>query len=109
MTYTHMFQARTQWSMPGRHGIPRAVVSILVLTWLLLALPLGAQTWTQLAPSGTPPEARAWASAVLDASTGKMITFDGTFEGTNFNDVWSLSTSASPQWTQVSPGGAVPP
>jgi hypothetical protein len=109
VTDSQMFHAKAQWSMPSRHGIRRAAVSILTLTWSLLALPLGAQTWTQLAPGGTPPEARAWASAILDASTGKMITFDGTFEGTNFNDVWSLSTSASPQWTQVSPGGAVPP
>jgi len=38
-----------------------------------------------------------------------MIMFDGTFEGTNLNDVWSLSTSGSPQWTEVFPAGSAPP
>jgi len=108
VTYSQMFHKGTQWSVPSRHGIHRVLVSPLILTWLLLVLPLGAQNWTQLTPTGTPPAARAWASAIFDPATSKMIVFSGTFEGNDFNDVWSLSTSGSPQWTQVFPTGTLP-
>jgi hypothetical protein len=94
--------------MPGRHGTHRVLLSVLVLTCLSLVLPLGAQTWTQLAPTGGPPETRAWASAILDPTTNKMIMFSGTHAGSNLNDVWSLSTTGSPQWTQLLPAGTPP-
>src|ERR1700678_2400395 len=105
-----MFHARTQWSMPGRHGIHRVVISVLILTWLLLVLPLGAQTWNQLTPTGTPPAARAWASAIFDPPTSKMIVFGGGLtSGTgDLNDAWSLSTSGAPAWTVFTPLGALP-
>jgi len=95
--------------MPRRYGIHRAMVFVLILTWSSLVLPLGAQSWTQLAPTGGPPSARAWASAVLDPATGKMIMFSGTNAGVNLNDVWSLTTSGSPQWTELTPAGSIPP
>jgi len=109
VTYSQMFHAGTQWSRQRRHSIHRVMVSIFILTCLSLALPLGAQNWSQLTPSGSPPAARAWASAIYDSSTSKMLMFSGTFEGSpNFSDVWSLSTSGSPQWAQLFPGGAIP-
>jgi len=95
--------------MPGYKGIHRVVVSVLILTCLFFVLPLDAQTWTQLSTTGGPPSARAWASAVLDPATNKMIMSSGTLLGSDFNDVWSLSTSGSPQWTQLAPAGSLPP
>ncbi len=65
----------------------------------------GIPTWTQLAPSGTPPLGGANASA-YDPATNQLIVFD-----TNSN-VFVLSnangTGGTPAWTQLSPSGTGP-
>src|SRR5580700_930969 len=108
MTYSHMLRARKGWSMSSRHGIHCVAASVLTLTWLLLGLPLGAQTWTQLEPTGGPPTGRGAASAILDSVTNQMIVFGGVGGGLDFGDAWSLTTSGSPQWTLVTPAGSGP-
>ena len=87
--------------MLTRHFL-KVNVSLTVLAALAQA---ASPTWTQLAPTGGPPQARAAHSAVLDTSAGQMIIFAGA----HLNDVWSLTTSASPQWTPVTTTGVSPP
>lgn len=71
-----------------------------------------ANQWTQLSPTGGPPDARQAQSSVFDLQTDSLIIFGGTgndCEGNcNFNDVWSLSFGSSAQWTQISPSGTLP-
>ena len=40
-----------------------------------------------------------------------MIVFAGkaTSGGANLNDVWELSLSGTPTWTQLAPAGSPPP
>ena len=86
------------------------------LTILLgFAIPAGnqalAQTWTQLAPSGTPPGGRNNHTAVYDPATNQMIVFAGAFGDPHFNDLWSLSDAngiGAPAWTLVAPNGGPP-
>jgi len=60
--------------------------------------------------AGSSP-ARSFASAVFDASGGRMIVFGGQENGTAVDDVWSLSNATglgSPQWSMLSPSGTPP-
>jgi hypothetical protein len=66
------------------------------------------QTWTQLAPTGGPPTPRAAQAAVFDPVTAQMIVFGGSSGDGDLSDVWSLSTGASPQWTNITPDGPAP-
>ena len=68
----------------------------------------GTPTWTQLAPSGTPPAARTGAAAVYENEFGRTIIVGGNSGGTFFADTWSLSpaSGSSPwTWTQLSASG----
>lgn len=72
----------------------------------------GTPAWTQLAPSGTPPTAVVYATAVFDPNNDIMIVFGGennTFTACS-NGVWSLSyangLNGSPQWTNLVADGA---
>lgn len=67
----------------------------------------GAPTWTELAPTGVPPQARSGHSAIYDPVRDRMVVFggtDGSFNGYK-SDVWALSLSGTPAWTQISPAG----
>jgi hypothetical protein len=72
----------------------------------------GDPTWAELIPSGVPPQARSGHSAIYDPVRDRMLVFggtDGSFNGYK-SDVWALSLSGTPAWTQVSPaGGPVSP
>jgi hypothetical protein len=76
----------------------------------------GPSTWTQLSPTGGPPSARAFHSAVYDAVNNRMMVFAGDPNvGSCFgavNDVWVLTnadgTGGTPNWTQLSPTGGPP-
>lgn len=77
----------------------------------------GTPTWTQLAPTGTPPPQQYWHTAVYDAGTNELIVFGGTQNGgtlgdPSFNDVWVLSNAngvgGTPAWTQAAPSGTPP-
>jgi FlgD Ig-like domain/Galactose oxidase, central domain/Kelch motif len=64
----------------------------------------GTPTWSQLAPTGGPPASRYLHSAARIPGTNEMLVIAGT-DSTLMNDVWKLSLSGSPAWTQLSPGG----
>lgn len=76
----------------------------------------GPSTWTQLSPTGSPPSARGYHSAVYDAVNNRMVVFAGDPNiGYCFgavNDVWVLTnadgTGGTPNWTQLSPTGGPP-
>lgn len=71
----------------------------------------GTPAWTQLSPTGTPPAARAFTSAVYDPASNRMIVFGGT-NSTLFNDAWVLTNAnghgGSPSWIHLTPSGQAP-
>ncbi|MBI5838327.1 MAG: hypothetical protein HZB25_13900 [Candidatus Eisenbacteria bacterium] len=71
----------------------------------------GTPAWTQLAPTGTPPPGRTYSSAVYDPVHDRMVLFGGltyTSSSVKFGDVWELTFSGPPAWSQLSPGGTPP-
>ena len=68
----------------------------------------GTPAWTQLVPSGTPPAARDFHSAIHDPVRDRMVVFGGYSGSSYFNDVWSLSLAGMPAWTQLTPSGTPP-
>ena len=73
------------------------------------ALPLaGPPVWTQLNPTGAPPDRRAFHSAVFDPLRDRMLVFGGLGDGGTTNDVWEMSGSVPPAWTRLSPLGTGP-
>ncbi len=62
--------------------------------------------WTQLSPTGGPPDPRAHHSAVYDPATNRMIVFGG-WNGPSYNDVWVLENAngvvGTPTWIPLSP------
>ncbi len=84
---------------------------------ILVVAAAGFAGWSQLAPTGIPPSARADSSAVYDTATNQLLLFAGNDTGCTFfpslNDLWSLSNANGaggvPQWTQVSTLGTPPP
>ncbi len=80
-----------------------------------LSLAGATPTWTQLSPAGSTPAARSYASAALDTLNDRLLVFGGAqTAGSNgppsnfLNDVWALSLSGTPTWTQLSPSGTAP-
>jgi len=69
----------------------------------------GTPEWSQLSPSGTPPDGRMYHSAVYDAVNERMVVFGGWTGTATLNDVWALSLAGAPAWTQLSPTGTPPP
>ncbi len=71
--------------------------------------PLGDLTtwWTLLDVQGTPPLGRAYAGAIYDPVRDRMILYGGTM-GRSLGDVWQLSLSGTPTWTQLAPAGPSP-
>ena len=74
----------------------------------------GTPAWTQLTPSGPTPAPRQAASGVYNSASNRMTIFGGeTSTGSQFNDVWILSSAngsgGSPQWTELAPLGKKPP
>ena len=63
----------------------------------------GTPAWTQLTPTGTPPSARKYHSAIYDPVRDRMVVFGGFNGSTDFNDVWALSLAGTPAWTELTP------
>jgi len=72
----------------------------------------GTPEWTILSPMGQPPRARSEHTAIYDPVRDRMLVLGGE---TDFgcahtrNDVWALSLSGVPTWTELQPQGAPPP
>jgi hypothetical protein len=72
----------------------------------------GMPEWTQLSPSGTPPDGVNSASAVYDPANDIMVVFGGEDNTATAysNSVWTLSHASglggSPQWTNIVADGA---
>lgn len=59
------------------------------------AFDLAAGAWTQLTPSGGPPNIRYGAAGVFDPVAGDLVTFAGFTNLGRFDDVWRLNPAAS--------------
>mgnify|MGYP003694565017 CR=1 FL=1 len=70
----------------------------------------GTTSWSPIVAAGTPPNARSGHVAIYDPARDRMIVFAGkaTSGGANLNDVWELSLSGTPTWTQLTPAGTPP-
>ena len=71
----------------------------------------GQPVWTPIAATGTPPPARMGYAAAYDAVADRVVLFGGgnSPPGTVYrNDVWTLSLSGDPTWSQLTPSGTGP-
>lgn len=68
----------------------------------------GDPAWSQLSTSGTPPSLRTGSCAIYDPIGDRFLVFGGLVQNpfTDVtNEVWSLSLSGAPTWTQLLPAG----
>jgi len=69
----------------------------------------GTPAWTGLAPSGTLPSARYLHGAIYDPVRDRMVVFGGLgYSFSILGDVWTLSLTSTPAWTQLTPTGTPP-
>jgi len=68
----------------------------------------GTPAWTQLMPTGPLPSARNSQCAVYDPVTDRMVVFGGRDDDRMCTDVWALSLSGGPAWTELAAGGSPP-
>ncbi len=81
---------------------------ILSDTWQLTPGP--AEGWSPVPATGTAPVLHSQ-SAIYDPLGDRMLVFGGfhtTLNGSQSNELWSLSLSNPPTWTQLAPGGPLP-
>jgi len=72
------------------------------------ALPLaGAPSWTRLLSEGAGPTSRFAHTAIYQPGQDRVILFGG-YDGVFRNDVWALSLTGTPAWTQLAPLGTPP-
>jgi len=74
-------------------------VSVLGLT--------GLSSWTKLDPLGTPPTGLGAATAIYDPVRDRVVLFGGGEPDTP-SEVWVLTLSGTPTWSQLTPAGPVP-
>jgi len=76
-----------------------------------------SSTWQTLSIPGAVPGRREYHTAAYDGASNRMMIFGGmnnqsSLSETNLNDVWILTNANSeggtPQWTPLSPDGALP-
>ena len=77
-------------------------------TWALQFTGATGASWSQLAPLGPLPALRCDFATIYDPNGDRMLVFGG-FDGVSppssrRSDLWQLSLSGSPQWTELSPG-----
>jgi len=68
----------------------------------------GTPAWTRLTPSGIPPSARQNHAAIYDPAGDRMLVFGGADQGGARNDVWALSLSRNPGWSEIVASGTLP-
>src|SRR5207244_5837990 len=65
-------------------------------------------SWTPLAAAGTPPSGRSGGASIYDPVRDRLIVFGGNSSSGRMNDLWQLSLSGTPTWTQLTPTGTPP-
>jgi hypothetical protein len=68
----------------------------------------GTPTWNELTPAGTPPAARSGHQTIYDPVRDRMVVFGGSIGSRCLNDVWTLTLSESPIWSELAPAGSLP-
>lgn len=67
----------------------------------------GTPAWTRLTPGGTAPTDRNSAGVALDASRNRLLVYAGSATDLQnygvYNDVYALSLTGSPTWSQLAP------
>jgi len=74
-------------------------------TWTLSTS--GTPSWEAIATTGPTPPGRYFAAGIFDPIRDRLIVVGG-YTGSDQNDVWALSLSGEPQWTQIVPAGTPP-
>jgi hypothetical protein len=75
--------------------------------WVLDLTP-GAEYWTQMTPSGTPPCPRTEITGIYDPVNNRLIFFGGDINySIRVNETWELDLSTM-TWTQLTPSGPLP-
>ena len=65
--------------------------------------------WTKVVASGPAPAARSRASLVHDPVRDRLLVFGGqTASAAYSNEVWELTLTGAPRWTQLDPEGSPP-
>ncbi len=76
--------------------------------WALNLTP-GSESWIQLFPSGTPPNASDGPTAIMDPINNRVIIFGGSdANGQAYNETWELNLN-NLTWTLLNPSGTPPP
>src|SRR5439155_19206432 len=76
----------------------------------LWALSLGATpTWSVVNPLRAHPPARFSHTAIYDPVRDRMIVYAGAYWGGQYGDLWTLSLSGTPTWSEIVPHGTLPP
>lgn len=91
------------------------VLALSVVMLFSFLVSAGAQSWTELFPTGTPPTPRHGSGSAYDEVNDRLILFSGD-DHTSWwpkpSDVWVLANamgiSGTPSWIQLSPGGGPP-
>jgi hypothetical protein len=68
----------------------------------------GSPAWSELTPAGSPPSGSIYHTAIYDPVRDRMVVFGGADGSGPLNDVWALSFSGSPVWSELTPAG-IPP
>jgi hypothetical protein len=72
------------------------------------ALTLGpSPAWSRIAAAGTPPPGREMHTVVYDSARDRLLVFGGIVSGLR-NDVWALTLSGMPTWSEIVPLGTPP-
>jgi hypothetical protein len=73
--------------------------------WSLSLAPEPA--WSAVQAIGPAPPPRFAHAGIYDPARKRLIVFGG-FDGTFRNDVWALSLSGAPTWSEITPAGTAP-
>ncbi|HKW13408.1 MAG TPA: kelch repeat-containing protein, partial [Candidatus Krumholzibacteria bacterium] len=66
----------------------------------------GTLQWTQIIAAGTSPGLRVFPAAVYDSTRDRLLLWGGDGDVFLPTDLWALSLSGTPTWTQVPANGA---
>ena len=73
------------------------------------ALSLLSMTWSVIPASGTAPAVRVDHTMIYDPVRDRLLVFAGWDYEHSYQDVWALTLSGSPAWSQLVPTGSPPP